>query len=92
MVLVNERIDYSRHVRAHDSRIVRAALVALGLAFVAIGIAGVVLPVLPATPCFLRATSIAFFVEGTLLRGLLAVLGGLLAVWMWCIPSRDTPR
>jgi len=140
---VRERIDYSHHVRKHDSRIVRAALAVLGFVFVAIGIAGVVLPVLPATPffllaaaCFARAsarfynwllnhpvvgktvrewqfhrsiarrtklwaialmsvtlaTSIAFFVAEPLLQGLLALLGVLLALWMWRIPSRDAPR
>ena len=118
-------------------------LVVLGLAFVAIGVAGLLLPILPGTPffllaaaCFARATvrfynwllnhrvvgptvrewqlhhsipyrtklwaialmsgtlaiSIIFFVENRLVQTLLAVLGALLAIWMWRIPSRDEPQ
>lgn len=140
---MTERVDYSHHVRKHTSRVVRLALVLLGFVFVAIGIAGLMLPLLPGTPffllaaaCFARAStrfynwllnhrvvgptvrewqmhrsiryrtklwaivlmastlavSIVFFVEDRLLRGLLAVLGVLLALWMWKIPSRDAPQ
>ncbi len=132
--------DYSDEVRKHDSRAVRAAFTALGLVCVGLGLAGVVLPVLPATPffllaaaCFARASerfynallnnptvgptirewhryrsirfrtkvtaialmsgslavSIVFFVEDAIVQSGLAVLGVLLAVWMWRIPSRD---
>jgi len=136
------RIDYSHHVRAHDSRTVRVLLVVLGLVFVGIGVAGLVLPLLPGTPffllaaaCFARASprfynwllnhrivgptvrewqlhrsirhrtklwaialmsgtlaiSVIFFIEDPVVQVLLAVLGVLLAVWMWKIPSRDAP-
>ncbi len=140
---MSEPIDYSHHVRKHDSRAVRVALVVLGLVFVGIGIAGLLLPILPGTPffllaaaCFARAsvrfynwllnhrvvgptvrewqlhhsipyraklwaialmsgtlaTSVIFFVEDGLVQALLAVLGVLLAIWMWRIPSRDAPH
>lgn len=51
------RIDYSHHVRRHDSRTMRVVLVVLGFVFVAIGIAGLLLPLLPGTPFFLLAAA-----------------------------------
>ncbi|KPK07059.1 MAG: hypothetical protein AMJ64_07510, partial [Betaproteobacteria bacterium SG8_39] len=123
-------------------RALRALYVVLGFLCVGIGIAGAVLPVLPATPffllaaaCFARASarfynrllnnptfgptirewrrfrsirfrtkvwaivlmssmlaiSTTFFVENRNVQAGLAVLGVLLAIWMWRIPSRDRP-
>ncbi len=60
---MSERVDYSHHVRRHDSPVIRVALVALGFVFVGVGIAGLVLPVLPATPFFLLAA--ACFARGS---------------------------
>jgi uncharacterized membrane protein YbaN (DUF454 family) len=138
-----DRVDYSHQVREHDSRVVRVVLAALGFVCVGVGVAGMFLPVLPATPffllaaaCFARASarfynwllnhrvvgptvrewqthrsipyrtklwaialmcgtlaiSTLFFVEGLVLKLLLAALGVLLALWLWRVPSRDAPR
>lgn len=124
----------------HASRAVRAIFVVLGTLSLAIGIAGIVLPVLPTTPfvllaaaCFARGSltfhdwllahplfgplivewneygsipwrtkivalvlmsttlciSILFFVEPGWLQGALAVLGLMLAIWLYRVPSRE---
>jgi uncharacterized membrane protein YbaN (DUF454 family) len=120
----------------------RLLLTVLGFTFVGVGVAGIVLPVLPATPffllaaaCFARASerfynwllnhptvgptvqewrrhrsiryrtklyaivlmavtlsvSIIFFVANPYLKAGLGILGVLLAIWLWRIPSRDAP-
>ena len=54
--------DFGDEVRPHDSRFVRGLLVAAGVVFAGLGIAGVVLPLMPGMPflliaaaCFARA-------------------------------------
>ena len=120
----------------------RVAFIALGMIALGLGIAGVVLPVLPTTPfvllaaaCFARGSqrfhdwllahplfgpiiiewneygsipwrtkivaivlmsttltvSIVFFIEPRWLQAALALLGMLLATWLYRVPSRDHP-
>jgi hypothetical protein len=126
----------------HRSPWVRAFFLAAGTLFLALGLAGVFLPLLPTTPfvllaaaCYARgsrrfydwllanrtfgpiilewrrhrsvpyrtkitaialmsatlAVSIVFFVRPPWLKGLLALMGIGLAVWMYRLPSRDRP-
>ena len=132
--------DIRAELRLHASPAARLLFGLAGTVFVAIGLVGVVLPVLPTTPflllaaaCYVRASerfyrwllsapafgplilewrryrsiprrtkrvalallaatlavSIVFFLEHPYARAALAVLGVVLALWLYRIPSRD---
>jgi len=143
LACVMPRHDYTDHVSKHRNPGLRLLFLLLGCLFVALGITGVFLPLLPTTPfmllaaaCFARAStrfynwllntrtfgpsilewrlhrsipyrtkltaiatmvvtltiSVVLVIEHPGLQGALAVLGVLLATWMYRLPSRDAPR
>jgi hypothetical protein len=51
------RHDFSNEVRPHRSRLVRGLLVGVGIVFAGLGIAGVVLPLMPGMPFLLIAAA-----------------------------------
>jgi hypothetical protein len=78
-----EHQDFSHEVRKHKSLVVRWVFALLGAVFVALGVAGIFLPVLPTTPflllaaaCFARASSRIYH---WLLRH--SVLGPIILEW-----------
>jgi hypothetical protein len=90
------RRDFTREVRPHQNRAVRWILIGVGLVFAGLGIAGVVLPLLPGMPFLLIAAACFARTNDRFYNWLLnhRVVGPPLHAWRnhRRIPKRVKPR
>ena len=88
--------DFSDEVRPHTNRVVRAVLLTVGVLFAGLGIAGVVLPLLPGMPFLLIAAACFARASDRFYNWLLnhSLVGPPLHVWRnhRRIPRRVKPR